>query len=647
MELLDLLRHQLDFYFSKENLAVDAFLVNQMNIDKMVPIDVIVSFKRVQQLTNDTHDIIDAVKLCKNCTIDPSNTFIKATPQATRNTLILRDLNSETTETDIYDVFNSADSPAKNHVISVAPEANDTWYVVLSDESVTQQTAEWCVFDAPQINGQQIHARVKNETVLRGVYAGAGYMRGGEVSQPQYSPAQHYDDQRFNYSPQPYIPYQQYNTPYNNTSPHPNNKSVGGKKQYPSHSPRTKPHTRKSIDQSQSHNNNNTHNQYNSSYDRTFSEVTSDNGSVSTKQKVTKKKFNKIHVPVTHSQIVQLQPQINDINSTQSFPALPDTNGVKTSSSNDTMNDTNTINGKPIDSINNTFTVNRGVSGDSLDYAPHTNDINSTPHDSNDNGTAYDFTKSSSIFGKYDVNALNANNDTTFNNTAPLNTTPLSTTKSSATRAMSFAAALTSLTADEIARRARVVEEAKKAKQALIDAEKRGLGDAEKNKHRENKEQEIDDRTNKLSINSESNNNSTTNTDRQKYRPNSDRSRKSLSNTPSHADQQNDKQSKRFDRYRDDMNNQRQSHTPTVQPVKTPSWAELIAAKAAANNTNTNTTTSNTAAHANGHTTSNELHTAPSTSVDTSVASTDDGARDDRLSHISNADTAASWRRGE
>lgn len=67
MELLSALRTQLDFYFSKENLATDAFLVSNMNADRCVPIDVIIEFKRVQQLTQDRDVLLEASKQCKNC----------------------------------------------------------------------------------------------------------------------------------------------------------------------------------------------------------------------------------------------------------------------------------------------------------------------------------------------------------------------------------------------------------------------------------------------------------------------------------------------------------------------------------------------------------------------------------------------------
>ena len=40
-ELLESVRKQMEFYFSKENLMTDSFLVSQMDINKSVPISVV------------------------------------------------------------------------------------------------------------------------------------------------------------------------------------------------------------------------------------------------------------------------------------------------------------------------------------------------------------------------------------------------------------------------------------------------------------------------------------------------------------------------------------------------------------------------------------------------------------------------------
>ncbi|UJR21259.1 hypothetical protein I4U23_024354 [Adineta vaga] len=61
-QLKELLRHQVEYYFSIENLAVDIFLRQQMTKDGYVPLSLIASFNRVRSLCDDIQLIADAVQ---------------------------------------------------------------------------------------------------------------------------------------------------------------------------------------------------------------------------------------------------------------------------------------------------------------------------------------------------------------------------------------------------------------------------------------------------------------------------------------------------------------------------------------------------------------------------------------------------------
>ena len=52
-KLKELLQHQLEYYFSRENLAHDAYLISQMDADQFVPIRTIANFVRIRKLTSD------------------------------------------------------------------------------------------------------------------------------------------------------------------------------------------------------------------------------------------------------------------------------------------------------------------------------------------------------------------------------------------------------------------------------------------------------------------------------------------------------------------------------------------------------------------------------------------------------------------
>jgi la-related protein 4 len=76
--LKDALKNQVEFYFSKANLANDSYLVSQMNAQmyviqtkmqnlsskcyRYVPVEVIIGFSKIKQLTNDAKLVVEAIR---------------------------------------------------------------------------------------------------------------------------------------------------------------------------------------------------------------------------------------------------------------------------------------------------------------------------------------------------------------------------------------------------------------------------------------------------------------------------------------------------------------------------------------------------------------------------------------------------------
>ena len=50
-QLRAMLKTQLEYYFSRENLANDSYLVSQMDADQYVPITTVAGFNQVKRLT--------------------------------------------------------------------------------------------------------------------------------------------------------------------------------------------------------------------------------------------------------------------------------------------------------------------------------------------------------------------------------------------------------------------------------------------------------------------------------------------------------------------------------------------------------------------------------------------------------------------
>jgi hypothetical protein len=159
---------QLDYYFSLSNLQTDAYLVSQMNPQKYVPIDVICQFNKVRYLTTDRRLILTAMRHCSNLVLDSTETMVKpAHLKAERTTLILRDVHPSVTVDDIQALFTNSDAPAQPTFIR--PEVDATWFLTFPSEDACVETCFWLTTQT--LKDQQVHCRVKSETVLRGFYA--------------------------------------------------------------------------------------------------------------------------------------------------------------------------------------------------------------------------------------------------------------------------------------------------------------------------------------------------------------------------------------------------------------------------------------------------------------------------------------------
>lgn len=93
---------QVEFYFSKQNLQTDGFLVSKMNAQMCVPVAVIAQFHKIQQLTSDTALIVESVKDSTVCAVTPDG--IKPSIKQERNTIILREIPSETPQDKVCSV---------------------------------------------------------------------------------------------------------------------------------------------------------------------------------------------------------------------------------------------------------------------------------------------------------------------------------------------------------------------------------------------------------------------------------------------------------------------------------------------------------------------------------------------------------------
>lgn len=66
-ELRQALQQQLEYYFSKENLSRDTYLISQMDSEQYVPIATIANFEQVKKLTRDLSLVVNVLKGESRC----------------------------------------------------------------------------------------------------------------------------------------------------------------------------------------------------------------------------------------------------------------------------------------------------------------------------------------------------------------------------------------------------------------------------------------------------------------------------------------------------------------------------------------------------------------------------------------------------
>ena len=98
-----LVRAQLEFYFSRENLIHDKFLSSQMDSDNYVLISTIASFNKIKKYKEATLQLIqEAIDESTLLQIDPTGCKVRAASK--RCVIILREITDEEATTEVINV---------------------------------------------------------------------------------------------------------------------------------------------------------------------------------------------------------------------------------------------------------------------------------------------------------------------------------------------------------------------------------------------------------------------------------------------------------------------------------------------------------------------------------------------------------------
>jgi la-related protein 4 len=173
-ELIDAIQKQVEYYFSKENLRTDHYLVSQMNLDLYVPVKVIAGFKMIRSLSEDLDTILTAMRECKGINLSPDGIMVRPDMRAQKNTLILRDIPSNIDSKEIRSLF--GDQFGK---LELKSDIGDCWYVNLEDDARTMEALDH--LRQQKFRGEVVKARIKTEHTLKTLQANASLSKSLET----------------------------------------------------------------------------------------------------------------------------------------------------------------------------------------------------------------------------------------------------------------------------------------------------------------------------------------------------------------------------------------------------------------------------------------------------------------------------------
>jgi hypothetical protein len=164
--LLEAVKNQIEYYFSKENLLNDAFLTSQMDAQMSVPISVIMKFPKVKSLTQDEGVIRGALDGSIVVTIVDNRLKANIKPTG-RSTIILREIPSDAAEEEVKEIFNF---DGCKQISSIRSEIGDTWFVAMEDEVAAKDTIIDMRLKKRTFRGKTVKAGLKTETVVKSFY---------------------------------------------------------------------------------------------------------------------------------------------------------------------------------------------------------------------------------------------------------------------------------------------------------------------------------------------------------------------------------------------------------------------------------------------------------------------------------------------
>ncbi|CAM9339551.1 unnamed protein product, partial [Ectocarpus fasciculatus] len=198
-EIRELIKKQIEYYFSKENLVHDAFLASQMDAQMSAPISVIMKFGKIKVLTQDENVLKEALESSTAVTVVENRIKSNFKP-AGRSTIILRDIASDVPEEEVRSIF--AYDGCKP-ISSIRADIENTWFVIMDSEQDAKDTVLDLKLKKRSFRGESVKCRLKTEAVVKSYFpvsaqgsgATGNYGSGGNYGMSNYG---HMDMRMYN-----------------------------------------------------------------------------------------------------------------------------------------------------------------------------------------------------------------------------------------------------------------------------------------------------------------------------------------------------------------------------------------------------------------------------------------------------------------
>ncbi|XP_022101651.1 la-related protein 4-like isoform X2 [Acanthaster planci] len=161
-DLRKLLQRQLEYYFSRENLANDRYLQSQMDADQYVPISTIANFNAVKKLTKDMPLIVEVLRESPCVKVDDKGEMVR--PNHKRCTVILREVSEATPLEEVKALFTGENCPK---FVSCEFAHNSNWYITFESDADAQKAYRYIREEVGVFQGKPIMARIKAKPLQR------------------------------------------------------------------------------------------------------------------------------------------------------------------------------------------------------------------------------------------------------------------------------------------------------------------------------------------------------------------------------------------------------------------------------------------------------------------------------------------------